>query len=75
TPAVWVALLAGALATAVGLAVLLVAGRWAVGGRRHDRPDGGGEPTAAVPSADRPRATPADDQDAWDALSRGEDPT
>ncbi|WP_225754310.1 Trp biosynthesis-associated membrane protein [Actinotalea sp. Marseille-Q4924] len=83
TAAVWVALVAGGIAVVVGLLAVGAAGRWSRGGRRHDRPTG---TATAEPAPDRPDATagpeatgPAgrrvDDQDAWDALSRGEDPT
>lgn len=93
TPAVWLALLAGSLAVLLGLVAVVVAGGWARGGRRHDRPvapPAGTWPHSAgsTPSADSadggpgaPRAPgadregPVDHQDAWDALSRGEDPT
>lgn len=79
TAAVWVALLAGGLAVALGLLALLSAGRWSAGGRRHERV--GAAPGAQTEPPGRPGPPhpaddhPADDQDAWDALSRGEDPT
>jgi hypothetical protein len=73
TAAVWLALLTGAVAVALGLLALAAAGEWSRGGRRHERPVGG--PAAeAAPGGDG-SASVADDQDAWDALSRGEDPT
>ncbi|MBC7289748.1 MAG: Trp biosynthesis-associated membrane protein [Actinotalea sp.] len=70
TPAVAVALGSGVLAAVVGLLASAVAARWTGGARRHDRPT-----AAAAPAPGVPGVSPADDQDAWDALSRGEDPT
>lgn len=73
TAGVWLALLTGALAVALGFLALAAAGEWSRGGRRHERP--GGEPAGtAAPGRER-SASVADDQDAWDALTRGEDPT
>jgi uncharacterized membrane protein (TIGR02234 family) len=69
TPAVWLALLAGVLVTVLGLLAVVAAGGWARGARRHDRQ---GAPTPA--RTEGPDA-PLEDQDAWDALTRGEDPT
>lgn len=73
TAGVWLALLAGVLAAALGLLALVAAGRWSRGGRRHERPDVG-PAEGAGPARGGPSSV-ADDQDAWDALTRGEDPT
>lgn len=75
TVAVWAALLAGALAVGLGLLVVVGAGRWASGGRRHERSVAGRATEASSDRAAAPPASGPDDQDAWDALSRGEDPT
>lgn len=75
TFAVWAALLAGGLAIALGLLVVVGAGRWANGARRHERSVAGTATAAPAGGAAAPGASGPDDQDAWDALSRGEDPT
>ena len=57
-----VAVVAGVLAAASGVAIAINGNRWAGMGRRYDAP---------VPPEERP----AGPDDAWSALDRGEDPT
>ena len=80
----WLALAEAAACLVVGAAVLVAAGGWARGhGSRYRRAtqDPAPAPTTdaarAAPATQRTPATPAvpDDVAAWDALTRGEDPT
>lgn len=87
-PQPWLAVGAGVLLVLTGLWALARAARWAAPAARHERPataggapaatgapvDGPAAPGAAAPGTTSP-ATPADDHDAWDSLTRGEDPT
>lgn len=66
----WISALGGALALALGV-VALVAGRGWTQTRRYDAPAAEPAPDAAQ---DR-RGGTVDRMDAWDELSRGEDPT
>lgn len=77
-PAITVA--AGAVAALAGVAVLIVAGRWARGGRRYEAsaagdaasgPAAGGPGAAGENGADDERDRISD----WDAITHGEDPT
>jgi uncharacterized membrane protein (TIGR02234 family) len=69
---VWAALAAAVLLVAAGLVAVLRARRWAAPGRRFESAGAGTAPggtgSAPVPGEGNPI-------DAWDALSRGEDPT
>ncbi|WP_182113769.1 Trp biosynthesis-associated membrane protein [Actinotalea sp. JY-7876] len=76
TPLPWVAVALGAALVLLGVVAVVRAGRWPA--RRSDRhevpapaPGEPSRPTTAQPAPERA----ADDLDAWDALSRGEDPT
>jgi uncharacterized membrane protein (TIGR02234 family) len=64
------AVVAGALALAVGLLVLLRGRRWPAMGRRYERGEPGAAGPAKRPATDEDRASAA-----WRALDRGEDPT
>ena len=64
----WLALVLGATAVALGLWTMVVAGGWADAPRRHE--GGGGPDVHAFPAAES-----LPEHDAWDALSRGDDPT
>lgn len=70
-PAVHASLVLGAALVVVGAVATVAAGRWAVADARHRAPahDGPAAPPRAVDGAT------LDERDAWDALSRGEDPT
>jgi uncharacterized membrane protein (TIGR02234 family) len=68
---VWLALAAALLVAGGGLAAVLRAGSWPAPGRRFEAARAG-----APRPADAPRADGKDDAiGAWDALSRGDDPT
>jgi hypothetical protein len=54
-----VAIAAGAIGILAGIAILMTQSRWPAAGRKYDRT----------------RLTAADPVDAWDALSKGDDPT
>lgn len=68
TPALWVAVLLGALVVLLGVVVGAVSRGWRLGTLRHDA----GRPDLRRPGAGVPDVTPPE---SWDALSRGEDPT
>ena len=82
----WVALALGAAAAALGMWTMVVAGRWGRTTRRHEDPVGaaasdggsdGGHSDPAQPPAG-PNAASAEgleEHAAWDALTRGDDPT
>lgn len=66
----WVAAVGGLLAVTMGLLALVAGGRWTQS-RRYEAP-------AAVDADTAPGASPrgtVDQMDAWDSLSRGDDPT
>jgi uncharacterized membrane protein (TIGR02234 family) len=65
-----VAVVAGAVALAAGVLVVVRGRRWPGMGRRYERPDAAAARPAARPRSDEERA-----QAAWQALDRGEDPT
>jgi uncharacterized membrane protein (TIGR02234 family) len=67
----WPALAAALLVTACGVVGLVRAPRWPAPGRRFEAPAAAG----AAPGAPAPVAGKDDAIGAWDALSRGEDPT
>jgi hypothetical protein len=73
---VWVALVAGLLVVAAGALAAARAPAWSVPGRRFDQPSGeaprGGGPLRPGPGD---RTAAEDPVAAWDALSRGDDPT
>jgi uncharacterized membrane protein (TIGR02234 family) len=69
---VWLALLGGLVALGGGLFAAVRAGRWPVPGRRFET--GNGQLPATRPAA-RTSDPGEDPVAAWDALSRGEDPT
>jgi hypothetical protein len=69
SPWVWLALVGGLLVVAGGLVAAVRGGRWSVPGRRFET----GTDPAGGPAG--PRAAGEDPVAAWDALSRGEDPT
>lgn len=71
---VWLALVGGVLVAAGGLLAVLRSGRWPVPGRRFETGTGRGRPRAEGPGAVA-EGRPQDAVAAWDALSRGEDPT
>lgn len=67
-----VAVLAGGVAVFLGIATLLRSRRWPAMGARYDaRAAEGGVDSEAV----APNPLPVSDQEAWDALDRGQDPT
>jgi uncharacterized membrane protein (TIGR02234 family) len=66
---VWLALVSGLLAVAGGLVAVARGGSWPVPGRRFETGPSGGGPPARTSEAGQ------DSVAAWDALSRGEDPT
>jgi hypothetical protein len=66
---VWAALLAGLLTVACGAVAVVRAAAWPASGRRFDS----GAPEGSAGGA--PSTGAADPVTAWDALSRGEDPT
>ncbi|SNR33425.1 Trp biosynthesis-associated membrane protein [Blastococcus mobilis] len=75
-PTAWPALaaVAGALAVAAGILVVLRGRNWPAMGRRYER--GPGAPTGpAGPAPNRPETDEDRAQAAWKALDRGEDPT
>jgi hypothetical protein len=68
---VWLAMAGGLLAVAGGLLAAVRSGRWPVPGRRFETGTGhppGNRPARTADAGEDPVA-------AWDALSRGEDPT
>ncbi len=78
SPAPWVAAVLGVVTLLASVGIAVGSREWGRASSRHER-DGGGAPPATVPT---PGAAPdggapdgLDDHDAWDALSRGEDPT
>ncbi len=73
TPQPWLAVAAGAVLVLVGAWAVARAARWAAPAARHEAPAA----PAPAPGPDADRGDPArpDDHDAWDALTRGEDPT
>lgn len=84
TAAPWITAVLG-VATVLAVAWVAAGTRtWGRASSRHER-DAGGPPDSAgtagaagaagTPAADVPARTDLDDHDAWDALSRGEDPT
>ncbi|HEY4614274.1 MAG TPA: Trp biosynthesis-associated membrane protein, partial [Citricoccus sp.] len=74
----WVTLAAGVLLAACGV-VVLVAGRGWRENRRYDRRAAAGAAgtgaSGAVGAPETPGSGPVDEIDAWDELTRGEDPT
>ena len=64
----WLALVLGASAVVLGLWTVVVADGWSDAPRRHE---GGGGPEVRA----SPAAAGLQEHDAWDALSRGDDPT
>ncbi len=64
TPWPWIALVVGVLVVAAGAWLTATSRQWAVPSLRHDRDGAAGGP-----------GVPDDDQAAWDALSRGHDPS
>lgn len=77
TPMPWLAVVLGATATVLGVALLVTRG-WAPPSARHESPRASAGPAPDGPrtAPDRPHDAVADDDHAaWDALSRGEDPT
>ncbi len=69
----WLAVVAGLLLAAVGLAVAVRGGRWPGMSRRYDAPR---DPVPAAPApTEDDRARPLDEQDAWRALDQGRDPS
>lgn len=66
SPWPWVAVVAGALVLLSGCWAMLAGAAWAAVGRRYQRPED--RASAAAAATDDPAA-------AWDALTRGEDPT
>lgn len=73
TPWPWAALALGAATVVVGVLVARGARGWPVAAGRHDRPAGRPDGPGARDAGSRGPAS--DDVQAWDALSRGEDPT
>ena len=81
----WVVAGLGAACAALGVTALLAAGRWGRAGTRHEVPPSSARPGAAdAEPTSRPTSRPAapagadaevDGHDAWDSLSRGQDPT
>lgn len=68
----WLSAAVGVLAVAAAVVVWLAARRWTATSSRHERADA----AAPVPAqADAAQDTPVDTHDAWDALTRGADPT
>lgn len=65
----WVSAAGGVMAAVLGVATLVVGPRWAAT-RRFESPA-----TADEPAASAPPSRHVDRMDAWDELSRGEDPT
>ena len=63
SPAPWVALALAVVTAVVGCLAVLTSRAWAVPSARHE------------PVTDAPGPPGADDPAAWDALSRGQDPT
>ncbi|NCT89829.1 Trp biosynthesis-associated membrane protein [Cellulomonas sp. APG4] len=77
TPAPWLAAAIGGATAVLGVAALLRARAWTATPDRYDRATSEsrvGSP-GAVRQGDRADADGHDEQEAWDALSRGEDPT
>ena len=78
---VWPALVASVVVTLCGAVATLRAGSWPAPGRRFDAPAAASGPAAAVggPGSAQPSSAAVRGKDdaigAWDALSRGEDPT
>lgn len=73
SPWVWVALVASLIVVTAGLVATARATAWAVPGRRFEQPAAG---VAARERGDeRPQPAADDPIAAWDALSRGDDPT
>jgi uncharacterized membrane protein (TIGR02234 family) len=70
----WVALVLGAACVVLGLAALVLGRQWGGAGSRHERV---ATPAPATPDGPGPaEGTRQDDEHAaWDALTRGEDPT
>lgn len=84
TPVAWLASLLGVLAVGLALQAAVAAARWTGAGARHERSGtpaarDGWEPTVGGSRPDRDASRESDpegdDQDVWDALTRGEDPT
>jgi uncharacterized membrane protein (TIGR02234 family) len=73
TPAPWVAAALGVVTVLVVAWVAVGSRTWQRASSRHER-DAGGAPEPGTRAADR-APEGLDDHDAWDALSRGEDPT
>lgn len=69
----WVSAAGGALAALLGLATLVAGRRWTAT-RRFEAP-AAGEDAAPAPAPESDRTGTVDRMDAWDELSRGEDPT
>ncbi len=73
---VWLALAAGLLIAGCGAYGLLRAARWPAPGRRFETASGGAGPAPVAGSGATATAPQAPDTiGAWDALSRGDDPT
>jgi uncharacterized membrane protein (TIGR02234 family) len=72
---VWLTLVAGLLVAAAGALAAARAPAWSTAGRRFEQPpgDASGRASRNPGAGDRPAAE--DPVAAWDALSRGEDPT
>ena len=62
---VWVCVVAGVLAAALGIVVAVFGGRWASGGRKYDAAPRSGGADSGAP----------DRISDWDALSQGDDPS
>lgn len=75
TPAPWVAAALGVVTVLVAVWAAVGSRAWHRASTRHERDAGAAPaPAAGGPATDGP-ADGLDDHDAWDALSRGEDPT
>lgn len=66
----WVAAAVGVLDVLAAVAVVVGSRRWSAPTRRYTTPDRDASRAERAPGAD-----PDDDRSAWDALSRGEDPS
>lgn len=68
----WVAAAAGAVLALTGVAVLAFGSSWRRSARRFDSPT---PAQSAADEASTPASEPVDEMDAWDELTRGQDPT
>lgn len=77
TAAPWLAAVVGVVTVVLGVASLVRSRAWGATADRYDRaPSGPGrDPASGAGRGPAPAAEHGDDQEAWDALSRGEDPT